>query len=348
MLRNKKPPVRMLRKVESNFYSERIEEIKGTHPSIIFLANELTVQQKIQRNRPQVINKPKIKATKGRSLTPKFFKLTEKKMKNAFMRNSLNPGSLVKKRLPRATKQISNPLSKRLGERRTTLSSQKEIGTDKGGKRSVSTNAWCDVRFQNFYMFSNKNRNQDNPSDELFISSDCNVYNAVVENRSGKGQEFDCSSLNLTSATKRQVKKNRKIETRKFYLRFTNDFYKELRVVCLIRGSKIVFLRGLEHLKPIAVIDFDIINPDLIASREMKKQLRVNLVINEARYQIVLQLFSNEDYQSFLNEVRRKKAKHKKVLRIDFGNDKNFFKKFYISEDEFLKTVNTGDLLLFK
>lgn len=305
------------------------------------------MQQKLARKVPQMINKPKIKSVKGRSLTPKFFKLTEKKMKIATMRNSMNQGSLFEKRVPRATKQICNPLSKRLGERRTTLSGQKEIGIE-ASRRTVSTNAWCDIRFQNFYKFSNKNRDQETLVDELFISSDHNVYNAIVEQRSVKEPQIDCSTLDLTSATKRRIRKKKIIETLKFYVRLTNDFYKELRVICLIRGSKVVFLRGLEHLKPIAVIDFDVINPDLIATKEMKKQRKVILVINEARYQIVLQLFGEEDYKKFLNVIRVKKSKHRKQILVDFQNDKNFFKKFYISENEFLKTVNSGDLLLFK
>lgn len=294
--------------------------------------------------RPKLLKKHK--KIQRRALTPETNSKPLSRLKMKQERFTARDNRPLRKMIPRPTKQIINPISQRMETNKPNKSKVKLI----------STNAWCDIRFQNFYKFSNKNRDEQTVLDELFINPNPDFYDTEVDTQWRKGnrnQFVDCSKLDLTSTASKTKKMkpvqiNSSFSTEKYWVKFTNDFYKGFKLLALVNDKKLVFLRSLNDLKPVIVIDFDIINPDLMASSEMKKNLMLALTIKEARYQILIEFFTENSFKKFLSMIRARKMKHKKRIWIKFSKDKNFFKKFYLNENEFLHTVNSGDLLLFK
>lgn len=283
----------------------------------------------------------KRKNTGNRSLTPNSF--SDKKNNYIEEEEFLEKSRFFfHKQIPKETKQLINP----------NISSF-PLQTPREEKPSVKTNAWNDIRFQNFYKFVNKKRDSQTILDEFFINPELNFFNNELDNNiSYLSDTVDCSTLNLSSAKPKKINlkrdKKKRISTKKFTLNFTDEFHKKVKIFGLVNDKKFVFLGNLANLKPLLVIDFDIINPDLFANSKLKSELKLVISVIEMNYRVLLGFQCERSYIDFLNLFRYNKSNFTENLIVDFKTEKNFLKKNFISEDDFLHTVNSGDLLLFR
>lgn len=100
--------------------------------------------------------------------------------------------------------------------------------------------------------------------------------------------------------------------------------------------------------KPLAVIDFFIFKTRIEATREMKKNYTLAIVIDEANYKIKIKSIGKSNYLKLLTSIRIKSAKHDPFIKFNYRADSKFYKNLYIQESDFLANANSGDLLLFK
>ena len=246
-----------------------------------------------------------------------------------------------------------SPYPKKMRDRKSKSTNKKK------STQSISTNAWNDMRFQKFYDFSNKRRDDlQSKIDEVFVNAHSPVYKGVqnVEEDIGDDCRTTEDYLNLKNSIVFSPQKKTNIPKRGDYFvtkMFTMGYWDSNGVnipkcFCLVNDMKAVFLKNLKTWKPILVVDFDLLQPHLIctAADKLKRQFKIRLT---DKFFAVLFFDQTTQLNNYLKLLKARRLKADASYHLDLQkSEKNFFKKLYIREDHFLETANSGDVLLFR
>ena len=118
--------------------------------------------------------------------------------------------------------------------------------------------------------------------------------------------------------------------------------------VTLLNDKKLIMLKSKYEYKPLAVIDFGIFKTRIEATREMKKDYIIAIVIDDADYRLEIKMIDKRSYQKLITCARIRSSKHDPFLKFNYELEDKFYNKLYIKESDFLSSANSGDLLLFK
>jgi hypothetical protein len=91
-------------------------------------------------------------------------------------------------------------------------------------------------------------------------------------------------------------------------------------------------LRSKYEYKPLAGIDFSIFKTRIEATRDMKKDYVLAIVIDEANYKLNVKVVDKRNYQKLITCVRIRSSKHDPFIKFNYEADSKFFKKLYIRE----------------
>ena len=360
--------------------------------------------------------------------------MPDSRISNTSIKDSMGSNEIMAiKTPPKESIMLQNPLSKRLAGSRTRTPNPGRPGrASKAKNQTLRTKlnfnkAWNDIRFQPFYAFSRKIRDERTMLDELFMdceepkrrfSEDITISdpaflgleNDKIENRNtigpgsrvrsrnpfsrkvtssllesklgeksrnpktAKTENFGVEELfggkenhrkgeqdqqglqnnaeneDLVQETRLTVNpRTKKISTIKLEASYRdNQTASFIKVYCLIRRKKFVFLRTFKNLKPESVIDFELVKPQLVANAQMRAKKRLRIHISEVNFLIDLIFKNKTDFQMFLGYFRAARNKADPFLVLNPKFDPYFYKKLYVTEDQFLRSANSGDVLLFQ
>lgn len=197
--------------------------------------------------------------------------------------------------------------------------------------------ARVDLRFQKFVK--NKARNskiisRNQKLNELFVNC---VHNDGSENIEIK------KLLDETGIRKKSYSK-----TNIFDFTYQDSYGKNKKMIGLANCYKLVLINSIELLVPEIILDFEILNLELFSSHEMEKLFALRLKSSKINFWCTLTFSSDIMYNNFKKFYRNIKNKADPYINFNFDKLGNTLDQLFMNEKDFLKTANSGDLLLFK
>ena len=80
----------------------------------------------------------------------------------------------------------------------------------------------------------------------------------------------------------------------------------------------------------------------------MRKQLVLRISAEDSDFSLMLQCIKPVDYATLVALARVKSGQYTRAMQFRFDLEKNFSKKLYILETDFLRICENCDLLLFE
>ena len=118
--------------------------------------------------------------------------------------------------------------------------------------------------------------------------------------------------------------------------------------VCYFYGPKVVFVKRASSRKPLLVVNYDFVKVKVRATLEDKTNFRLYLTLEQCSDSHLIEFMDKQQYNICLHLLRVRQIKYTPKKSLNISNVPFFNKKMLINPEQFVKTVEACDLLLFK